>query len=230
MTLLDPLINMAEEVHFPAYAGNTIRVDRDAGEYLYTTMSGGLVDRWSFGLDAICDLLYDAKDQTSRRMAATRMLAKLREDMLERYPVGCSPYFIRKPCACDESQVFTLAHAALPVARVLRTVTLLPKGELTPGIAHVPGESSTIVLLYEEARGKYPITLAKNVHQDSPVGLVIRTSRIAIFKLSGNASASAPALVAAAPAAAVNDHTCPTCKNTRCSRAEKTCWRCGGNL
>lgn len=26
---------------------------------------------------------------------------------------------------------------------------------------------------------------------------------------------------------AVNDHTCPTCKNHRCSRSEKICWKCG---
>jgi hypothetical protein len=29
---------------------------------------------------------------------------------------------------------------------------------------------------------------------------------------------------------AINDHTCPTCKNDRCSRNERTCWRCGNKL
>jgi hypothetical protein len=29
---------------------------------------------------------------------------------------------------------------------------------------------------------------------------------------------------------AVNDHTCPTCKNDRCSKTEKSCWKCGSNL
>jgi hypothetical protein len=29
---------------------------------------------------------------------------------------------------------------------------------------------------------------------------------------------------------AVNDHVCPTCKNNRCSKSEKTCWKCGGKL
>jgi hypothetical protein len=29
---------------------------------------------------------------------------------------------------------------------------------------------------------------------------------------------------------AVNDYTCPTCKNDKCSRNEKTCWRCGNKL
>ena|SRR6266446_1680116 len=28
----------------------------------------------------------------------------------------------------------------------------------------------------------------------------------------------------------VNDHTCPTCKNDRCSKSEKSCWKCGGLL
>lgn len=29
---------------------------------------------------------------------------------------------------------------------------------------------------------------------------------------------------------AINDHVCPTCKNTRCSKTEKSCWRCGNPL
>ncbi len=29
---------------------------------------------------------------------------------------------------------------------------------------------------------------------------------------------------------AVNDHTCPSCHNTKCSKSEKTCWKCGNAL
>ena len=29
---------------------------------------------------------------------------------------------------------------------------------------------------------------------------------------------------------AINNHTCPTCKNTRCNRAEGKCWWCGEAL
>jgi len=29
---------------------------------------------------------------------------------------------------------------------------------------------------------------------------------------------------------AVNDYTCPTCHNTRCSKSEGKCWSCGNNL
>jgi hypothetical protein len=29
---------------------------------------------------------------------------------------------------------------------------------------------------------------------------------------------------------AINDHTCPTCKNTRVSKCERACWKCGGVL
>lgn len=29
---------------------------------------------------------------------------------------------------------------------------------------------------------------------------------------------------------AINNHTCPTCQNNRCSKAERICWKCGGNL
>ena len=30
--------------------------------------------------------------------------------------------------------------------------------------------------------------------------------------------------------AAVNDCVCRTCRNDRCSKSEKTCWKCGGAL
>jgi hypothetical protein len=30
--------------------------------------------------------------------------------------------------------------------------------------------------------------------------------------------------------AVINDHICPTCSNNRCSKSEKTCWRCGNKL
>lgn len=33
-----------------------------------------------------------------------------------------------------------------------------------------------------------------------------------------------------APTIAINNHTCPSCKNDRCSKSEKTCWKCGGKL
>lgn len=32
------------------------------------------------------------------------------------------------------------------------------------------------------------------------------------------------------PTAAVNDYTCPTCQNSRCSKSEGTCWKCGSKL
>src|SRR5271165_2392511 len=30
--------------------------------------------------------------------------------------------------------------------------------------------------------------------------------------------------------AAKNDHVCPSCKNDRCSKTEKSCWKCGAVL
>jgi hypothetical protein len=33
-----------------------------------------------------------------------------------------------------------------------------------------------------------------------------------------------------ATTAAINDYTCPTCHNTRCSKSEGKCWSCGNNL
>lgn len=42
----------------------------------------------------------------------------------------------------------------------------------------------------------------------------------------------APGVPVATPPSivAVNDHVCPSCQNDRCSKNEKTCWRCGGVL
>ncbi len=37
-------------------------------------------------------------------------------------------------------------------------------------------------------------------------------------------------LLSTAVVATVNDFTCPTCRNDRCSRSEKSCWKCGGAL
>lgn len=31
-------------------------------------------------------------------------------------------------------------------------------------------------------------------------------------------------------APAINDHTCPSCGNTSCSKSERTCWKCGNAL
>lgn len=33
-----------------------------------------------------------------------------------------------------------------------------------------------------------------------------------------------------APSDMINDHICPSCKNNRCNKSEKTCWRCGNSL
>lgn len=32
------------------------------------------------------------------------------------------------------------------------------------------------------------------------------------------------------PSKAINDYVCPACGNTRCSRSERTCWKCGCTL
>lgn len=29
---------------------------------------------------------------------------------------------------------------------------------------------------------------------------------------------------------AINNHVCPTCKNDRCSKSERSCWKCGNAL
>lgn len=33
-----------------------------------------------------------------------------------------------------------------------------------------------------------------------------------------------------ATAAVVNDHVCPSCGNDRCSKQERSCWKCGNRL
>jgi len=29
---------------------------------------------------------------------------------------------------------------------------------------------------------------------------------------------------------AINNHICPHCQNNRCSKSERSCWKCGGTL
>ncbi len=49
---------------------------------------------------------------------------------------------------------------------------------------------------------------------------------------AGKVNIGAPAPVVAKPIAttAINNHVCPTCGNTACSRSEKKCWKCGNPL
>lgn len=49
---------------------------------------------------------------------------------------------------------------------------------------------------------------------------------------AGKVNISSPAPAVAKPVATtpINNHTCPTCGNTACSRSEKKCWRCGNPL
>lgn len=36
--------------------------------------------------------------------------------------------------------------------------------------------------------------------------------------------------IKAEPAKPINNHTCPHCNNTECSKGERSCWKCGGSL
>ena len=47
-------------------------------------------------------------------------------------------------------------------------------------------------------------------------------------KSVGSATVVSPAKAPVKPA--VNNYTCPYCKNTKCSTTEKTCWVCGSNI
>jgi hypothetical protein len=47
------------------------------------------------------------------------------------------------------------------------------------------------------------------------------------FRMLSTTTDTASAVVGGA---AVNDHVCPSCKNHRCSRSEKLCWKCGDPL
>jgi hypothetical protein len=49
-------------------------------------------------------------------------------------------------------------------------------------------------------------------------------------QVGGEAVQSTNCSVVSTPGIAVNDHVCGTCGNARCSKAEKSCWRCGNSL
>lgn len=59
------------------------------------------------------------------------------------------------------------------------------------------------------------------------VGTTLSYDRTRFIQVSAPTQASSA--VAPTPSA-VNDYECPTCHNTRCSKAEKKCWKCGGQL
>jgi hypothetical protein len=55
-------------------------------------------------------------------------------------------------------------------------------------------------------------------HESLPQGTEISYSKPETFVLPN------------AVLAAVNDHICPSCRNDRCSKSEKSCWKCGNSL
>lgn len=56
------------------------------------------------------------------------------------------------------------------------------------------------------------------------------SSRNKLFKVEAVAQTVVASIVS--NKAPINDHTCPNkwCGNNRCSKSEKVCWKCGGNL
>lgn len=68
---------------------------------------------------------------------------------------------------------------------------------------------------------------------DLKLGLnIFRSRQPQTIPFVGLAEAIAQVMQAPVTSAAVtiNDHTCPGCHNTKCSKSEKTCWKCGGAL
>jgi hypothetical protein len=50
------------------------------------------------------------------------------------------------------------------------------------------------------------------------------------WRLKESLTVPLSSLTVKASGVAINDHTCPTCSNTHCSKTERTCWKCGNNL
>jgi hypothetical protein len=48
--------------------------------------------------------------------------------------------------------------------------------------------------------------------------------------LAAVSSSYMPVVPVISSSVSINDHTCPTCKNDRCSKTEKSCWKCGNSL
>ena len=53
---------------------------------------------------------------------------------------------------------------------------------------------------------------------------------VRLISPDGNPSDMVEVATTSTSTVAVNDYVCPTCKNDRCSKSEKTCWKCGGTL
>lgn len=62
----------------------------------------------------------------------------------------------------------------------------------------------------------------------------VRKSTFGNFSIPGNVRTAplkgnqkAAVTKASTPAKAINDYVCPACKNDKCSKTEKSCWKCG---
>lgn len=75
---------------------------------------------------------------------------------------------------------------------------------------------------------QYPIPIAR-IKFTHEARVLTRFSK-EIEKVGMVASESIKSINRPAMAPAMNNHTCPTCKNTRCSKSEIICWRCGNRL
>ena len=226
---LDPLAALAGWGIYPSYYGSSsVVIPREKEEYLYVAQDMGIIERVSYASEAQCQLLYKQQDMAGQRTVASFMLEILRYDIRRNWATAgmAKPFFNLDVLTCGADEVEdkaavllngTLKHHLRPPT----IVTLTRSGDCVPGIVCASGEEkdTSIVLAFKA----FPITLARTGDTDSRVAVVLRTSGLAIFEVLAFSGA-------AAAAAAVNDHTCPGCGNTRCSRAEKTCWRCGRQL
>jgi hypothetical protein len=51
-----------------------------------------------------------------------------------------------------------------------------------------------------------------------------------LFKRGKSGGSGSSVSIPLSTSVAINNHTCPGCGNTACSKDEKSCWKCGGSL
>lgn len=115
---------------------------------------------------------------------------------------------------------YGVAHATL-TAHFVR-VNQFSVGDKLRGIEHRAGKKATVLLVgfaTDAAAQDYEVEDINHTFRFWCVGTG--------WELDTDSSAPAPIM---SNGEAINNHTCPTCKNTRCNKQEKSCWRCGSKL
>ena len=114
--------------------------------------------------------------------------------------------------------------------------------EKHPGVDRIPGANLVSMVVFELAPravdwSQACVDVQEYLTEEINAGRMTRTKGRtggigfpSGSRLSNIPTGTLPPPMPAIVSVAINDHTCPGCGNNRCSKSERTCWKCGGKL